>query len=89
MNRTAMNKKARAMIAKIAEEKGLDRCELCGGTFGCAPAHKEKRIAYSTAEELADFDSWICLCIKCHEKLDNRSKTTKEESDAVFKRLRP
>lgn len=88
MNRKEMNREARRMIAKIAEERGLDKCELCGDTFGCAPAHKEKRIAYGTAAELADYNNWICLCQKCHTVLDDRSLTTKKELDAIFSSLR-
>lgn len=88
MNRAEMNRKARKMIADIAEEKGLYRCELCGSTFGVAPAHKERRIYYKTAEALADYKQWICLCVICHTKLDDRSQTTKAESDATFDTLR-
>jgi hypothetical protein len=86
--RAEWNKKSRKVIAQICEEKQIERCEVCGSTFGVAPAHKEKRDYYQSAEELADFQNWICLCVICHEKLDNRSKTTKKESDALFNKLR-
>ena len=88
VNRTEMNKKARRMIAEVAEEHGLDRCELCGSTFGVAPAHRFPRIHYRTAEELSDYNSWICLCIKCHTRLDDRSQTTEEEKENIFKRFK-
>ncbi len=87
--RTEMNKVARRMISIIAEEYGLDRCEICSGTFGCAPAHRFSRVHYRTAEELSAYNSWICLCQWCHEKMDDRSKTTENEKENIFKRLRP
>ena len=87
--RTEWNKESRKRIAEICEEKQIEYCEVCGGTFGLAPAHKEKRECYQSAEELAAFKNWICLCIKCHTRLDDRSLTTKKESDALFDKLRP
>jgi hypothetical protein len=88
MNRTQMNKEARRKISELCENLRLERCELCGGTFGVAPAHKHLRTHYTTSEELADYREWICACVVCHEKMDNRSKTTREEVDAIFARLR-
>lgn len=83
------NIKARKIIAEIAEEKGLDRCEQCGGTFGVAPAHHRRREWYKgDVEKLSDFKHWIVLCQPCHEVLDNPSKTTWEEVDALFEKLR-
>ena len=83
------NQVARKRIAEIAEEKGIDRCELCGSAFGIAPAHRHPRSWYKgDAELLSDFRQWIALCAMCHEILDNRSKTSKEESEMTFVRLR-
>lgn len=89
MNRTLMNREARQKIAEISDEKNLIRCELCGGTFGLAPAHKYSRVHYRTAAELADYNSWLCLCQPCHSRMDDRSQTTSEEKDEIFNRLRP
>lgn len=62
------------MIADIAEDRGLDRCELqfngCSRTLFLAPAHRKKRIEYSSAEELADFNEWLCLDTNCHDVLE-------------------
>lgn len=80
-----MNKEARQMIAVEAERRGLTRCELCGGTFGLAPAHRHKRIHYQTAAELADPQEWIALCQECHQKIEDSRALTEE----TFKHLRP
>lgn len=89
MNRTVMNKKARQKIAVIAEEHGLDRCELCGSTFGMAPAHRHPRRFYNTAEELSDFNEWLALCVECHTRMDDRSLTSEAEKEDIFNSLRP
>jgi hypothetical protein len=84
------NQIARRKIAQIAEEKGLDRCEKCGSTFGVAPAHKFPRVYYKgNVELLSDFKQWIALCINCHTVLDDRSKTTEESKNKLFDILRP
>lgn len=70
-------------------EMGIDRCELCGGTFGLAAAHKHPREWYRSCPELLSDESHVLyLCVECHEKLDNRDKTSKLESDEIFERLR-
>lgn len=89
MNRTEMNKEARKKIAEIAKDYDLDRCELCGSTFGIAPAHRYSRMYYSSAKELSDFNEWIVLCQPHHQKMDDRSLTTEEEKEAIFFKLRP
>lgn len=84
-----MNKKARKMIAEIAEEKGITLCELdfegCMRNFGIAPAHRKKRIEYSSAEELADYNEWVAACQYCHELIEGN----RERTEAMFKYLRP
>ncbi len=85
MNRTAMNQKARKMIAKYCEKIDLNRCEVCGSSFAIFPAHKENRRFYHSAEELADPKQWVALCLKCHIAIESN----KEETDKLFARLRP
>ena len=88
-NRTAMNKEARQMIADKCEELGITECEIklpgCTRTFGIAPAHKQKRIFYRTAEELADENEWVAACQHCHSTIED----SRELTGQVFKKLRP
>ena len=79
-----MNRKSRKMIADYCQKINLNYCENCGGTFGLAPAHKENRIYYKTAEELANPNNWIALCQKCHSSIEGNRKSTEE----LFTRLR-
>jgi hypothetical protein len=87
------NREARQRIAKIAEEKGLNYCEL--KFEGCqnwplAPAHCRPRSFYQgNVELLSDYSQWISACQHCHTILDSRSQTSQEESDAIFEKLRP
>lgn len=70
-------------------EIGIERCELCGGTFGLAVAHKEKREYYRSCPELLyDEKQTALLCVECHSRVDDRSKTSKQESDEIFDTLR-
>lgn len=83
--RGELNQQSRKMIAKYCEQHGINSCENCGGTFGLAPAHRQNRIDYHTAQELANPKEWIALCAMCHIEIEgNRGKT-----EALFKRLRP
>ncbi len=85
------NKKARAEIALIAEEKGLNHCEIgfkefCTKTWPLAPAHRHKRSWYKgNAKLLADFNQWICACQNCHAIIENDPELTEE----LFNKLRP
>lgn len=88
------NRVSRRVIARIAEEKGLESCEIrfqgCMGTFGVAPAHRHNRDWYKgDAELLSDFSQWLCACQACHQILDNRSKTTEAQVEEIFNELRP
>lgn len=82
--RTDMNRRARKLIAKYCEAINLNSCEICGGTFGLAPAHRKNRRHYQTAEELADPKEWIALCIKHHMEIESN----KDKTEALFRRLR-
>lgn len=88
-----MNRQARAIIARDAENGIITSCELrfpnCMGTFGIAPAHKRPRIFYRTVEELAYFQNYVWACQACHQRLDDRSQTSREENDELFAQLRP
>jgi len=84
------NIEARNKIAEIAEEKGLNYCEL--GFTGCskglflAPAHRHKRQWYKgSAKLLADFNQWISACTNCHNVIE----VNKDLTEGVFEKLRP
>jgi len=85
---------ARKRIAAICEERNLNYCELgfedCTRTWPLAPCHKHPRGWYmGSVERLSDFNEFIVGCQNCHAKLDSRSQTSQEESDAIFDKLRP
>jgi hypothetical protein len=84
------NIEARKKIAEIAEERGLDYCELgltgCLGKMYLAPAHKHKRAWYKgNAELLADPNEWVSACQNCHNLIEIDPKLTAD----VFEQLRP
>ena len=84
------NIEARTRIAEIAEEKGLNYCEIrlegCLGRMYLAPAHKHKRAWYKgDVELLSDFKEWVCACQSCHNKIEFNQELT----DKVFKQCRP
>lgn len=83
------NIQARKRIAEIAEEKGLNYCEIqftgCTMTWPLAPAHRHKRAWYQgNAELLADFNEWVCACQNCHDTIEHDAELTQE----VFEKLR-
>lgn len=82
--RMDMNRKARKLIADYCQRINLNYCEVCGGTFGLAPAHKLNRRHYSTVEQLADPKEWVALCQKHHSEIESNREATEE----LFKRLR-
>jgi len=83
------NKIARQEIARIAEERNLNYCELA--FEGCqnwplAPAHRHKRSWYKgDAKLLSDFSQWVCACQRCHGIIENDPQLTEE----MFIKLRP
>lgn len=99
MKRTALNKvgklgkankQARDKIAQIAEEHGLNYCEIglegCTGTWPLAPAHLHKRSWYKgDVDLLSDCSQWVSSCVVCHNLIEHDSELTEE----VFDRLRP
>jgi len=90
INKTKINAEANLRLDKIYENYP-SFCELkftgCNNLF-IARAHRKKRRFYKTVEELASFYETVLACEHCHTILDDRSQTTQEESDAIFKRLR-
>ena len=83
------NLEARKRIAEIAEEKGLDYCELqltgCMGRLFLAPAHRHKRSWYKgDVELLSDFNQWISACSNCHNTIEHN----KDLTEGVFEKLR-
>lgn len=84
------NREARQKIAEIAEEKGLNYCEIqlegCKKTWTLAPAHREKRAFYKgDVELLADYNQWVSACVRCHDRIEHDKELTEE----VFNELRP
>lgn len=78
------NKEARKRIAAIAEEKGLNYCELnlpdiCTRRWPLAPAHRHKRAWYKgNVELLSDFNQWIAACQSCHNFIEHKAIFTEE-----------
>lgn len=80
---------ARKIIAEIAEEKNLVRCEIgfedCLQNLYLAPAHRHKRAWYKgDVELLADFKQWVAACQICHNIIEFNAGLTEE----MFLRLR-
>lgn len=84
------NIESRNKIAEIAEEKGLNYCEIrlggCLKNLYLAPAHRNKRVWYKgNAELLADYSQWVAACVNCHNFIEHDKALTEE----TFNRLRP
>lgn len=83
------NKDANRINYQRFADMGIDRCELCEGTFGLAVAHKNPREWYRSCPELLHDESQVAFfCQDCHSIVDDRSKTSKTESDEIFENLR-
>jgi hypothetical protein len=85
-----INHMARQKIAEIAEERGIDHCELnfdgCQEYYTLAPAHKNRREWYrGNVDLLSDYNQWICACQPCHERIDSDENL----KDEIFNKLRP
>ena len=75
--------KARAQLVEIYREKGITRCERCGGTWALSFHHMEKR---SSGRAEHTFEATRLLCAECHniceydkqenEKLEKKSRQT-------------
>jgi len=84
---------ANKLLKLIFNDYGINRCEL--NFKGCTPGiflgfcHREKREYYRKFPELLhNFKHVILGCQNCHSILDDRSKTTKKESDSIFNEKR-
>jgi hypothetical protein len=87
------NLAANRKLKKMFEEKGITTCELafpgCLWDYMLGFAHKDRREAYrGNLARLGAFEEVLLSCVHCHEILDNRSKTTKKQSDAIFRQRR-
>lgn len=87
------NSAARKIIAQIAEEKGLNYCEVqlegCTHTWPLAPAHRHRRNHYKgDVEAMSDFNEWVAACQSCHLKMDARTEEAWELTEEIFDRLR-
>jgi hypothetical protein len=72
-------------LKPIFIEKGITRCECCGGTFAMSFHHRSKRWTYiRRKEDLGKFEEVILVCAFCHEKLE----TDKELTKLWFQKLR-
>ncbi len=88
--RTQINKIANKKLLELQIEKDIRHCELCS-TQAISNAHRHPRNWYRSHEDrsLWDFKQVLFLCIKCHKNMDDRSKTTENEKEVIFNRLRP
>lgn len=84
------NREARQLIAQIAEEKGLNYCELkldgiCQN-WPLAPAHRHKRAWYQgDVALLSDYNQWLAACQACHNFIEHKAIFTEK----LFIQLRP
>lgn len=88
-----INIRANRILFQKFRDAEIDYCEIkfkgCLKNWLLQFCHKEKREWYrGKSGLLSDMKHVILGCQNCHEILDNRSKTTKEESDAIFLKLR-
>lgn len=78
------NIEARKIIAEIAEEKGLNYCELqvvdnCLRRRYLAPAHRHKRAWYKgDVALLSAYEQWVSSCVVCHDRIENDKELTEE-----------
>ena len=84
-----INHIARQKIAEIAEDMGLDHCELglegCQEYYTLAPAHKNRREWYrGNVDLLSDPKQWLCACSNCHQIIDDDENL----KDEMFNKLR-
>jgi hypothetical protein len=89
-----INLEANKTLKWIYNDYGITRCELgfpgCLGDYMLSFCHKERRDAYrGNFERLGAFDETLLGCQNCHSILDDRSKTTEKEKNAIFNKLRP
>jgi len=87
------NIEANKVLKQEYGSRGITRCELrlegCMGFMMLAFCHRHPREWYRAHSELlGDFRQTVLGCQNCHEILDNRAKTTKEEAESIFLRLR-
>lgn len=81
------NREANRLLKIKYENLNIKSCELrfegCEN-WALAFAHKEKRRHYRSIDDLASIFETLLACQYCHTILDDRSKTSKEDSDRIF-----
>lgn len=88
-SRTQVNKEANKKLLQLQIDKDIRHCELCS-TMAISNAHRHPRVWYRKQDNLLwSYDQVIFICIRCHQKLDDRSKTTEQQKESIFNRLRP
>ncbi len=85
---TQNNKTANRELKKLKIEKDIRHCELCP-TQAVSNAHRYPRVWYRGKPTfLYAYYQVLFLCIKCHTKMDDRSRTTEKEKEQIFIKLR-
>lgn len=89
LTRTQINQKANKKLAQMQIDKDIRHCELCS-TTAVSNAHRFSRVWFHDKPDyyLWDYSNILFLCIKCHTKIDDRSKIKEEEKEQIFIKLR-
>lgn len=74
--------KNRAILKREYQERDITRCENCGTDSFLSFAHKFKKNDPRCEDT---FQGTLLLCVPCHQKIEY----DKEETEKMFKRLRP
>ena len=94
-NRVSAWNRIRADLKRKFLAAGITSCEKCRSDYALSFAHRHSRAWYyrrdSQEEErlLGSREHVSLLCIKCHGKMDDRSRTTEEEKELFFNSLQP
>ena len=83
--RGRINIAANKKLEKLYFDKGIMRCEICGGTFALSWHHRHKRWwYYKRTELLSALNQTLLLDARCHQKLESN----KGLSEKKFEELR-
>jgi hypothetical protein len=86
---TQLNCKANRKLKQLKIDKDIRGCELCS-TQATTNAHRHPRDWYKGKDPslLWSYNQVLFLCVKCHQKLDDRSQTSEKQKEQIFNRLR-